>query len=239
MLLALGGGAVLAFVLVIGWVAFQLNGGWPVPRTDPDDPRIEAALERWTPVWQERHEAMVAELEAAGLVVLAVNEVDFCREGQNNWKVRDGYGLRCSQTWQVVLGAPAGDPTTTVTAVHEVAEAASEASVTSEGPGTRDTFLSNLGYVGKDSTRVPSAYYDGRLSLDGDSQPVRLKAYATRAPQDYATDQVIVTYGLERSSTGPGVRELEQIQGQWVGTGRLEQARWLVQLTDSVDYFTR
>lgn len=238
LLVALGLGAVLAVILFLGWLAYSLNGGWPLPRTDPHDPRVEAAHDRWAPAFEDLHAVMVAELETAGLVVLSVNEVDTCREGETNWKRRDAYGLRCSLTWQAVLGGPAGDPTRMVTADHETAETRSERS---GGPDGTQTLLSTLGSFEEASQQLASASYYGRIEVGEEHQPVRLEAFATRAPREYPTDDPIHTSGdVVRAATGPDVPELEQIQREWVRpAGSLEDARWLVRLTERVDYFAR
>lgn len=238
-LLAFGGGALVAVILGVSWLAYSFNGGWPLPQTDPHDPRVEAAHERWAPAWDERHASMLAELEAAGLQVLAVNGTDTCREGETNWKRRDPYGLECRLTWQVILGAPAGDPASTVATVHEMAQARGEASA---GTSHGSTFLSNLDHVEEDSRQVSSVTYTGSMRVDGDSRSTRLEAYARReVKDDYTADEVIYTWGdAVRSRTGPTAPELVSIERDWVGEpARIQDAPWLVRLTDQVSYFAR
>lgn len=234
-----GGGALLAVGIFVAWLAYTFNGGLPLPHTDPHDPRVDAAHDRWKPVWDERHDEMLAEVEAAGLEVLAVNETDTCREGETNWKRRDPYGLECRLTWQVVLGAPAGDPTGTVTAVHEMAQARGEPSADTDHGST---LLSNLRDLEKDSRQIGSITYTGSMTVDGDSRSTRLEAHARREAQDdYVNDEVIYTWGdAVRSRTGPSATEMVTIEQGWVGEhARIQDARWLVRLTDTVSYFAR
>lgn len=232
-------GTVLVAVIGFAWLAYSLNGGLPLPHTDPDDPRVDAAHDLWRPVWDARHEEMLSELETAGLQLLAVNETDTCHEGETNWKRRDPYGLECTLTWQVIVGAPAGDPTGTVTAVHEMAQARGEASASTDHAST---FLSNLRHVEEDSRQVASVTYTGSMTVDGDSRSTRLEAYARReAKDDYLGDQVIYTWGdAVRSRTGPSAAEMVTIERDWVGEqAPIQDARWLVRLTDTVSYFAR
>lgn len=237
--LVVAGIAALAGVgVLVGALAYQLNGGWPLPRTDPDDPRVEAAHARWAPAWEERHAGMVGDLEAAGLVVLSVNELDSCREGEASWKRRDPYGLRCSLTWQAVLGAPAGDPTGTVSAVHEVAQAHSDPDA---GPDGLATLLSSLESFEEGDTQVAQVAYYGTLVVDGEGGTTRLEAFATRAPRDSFADAPDGSYGdVVRAAGGPPDHELARLHREWAEPAvPVGEARWLVRLTDRVDYFSR
>ena len=45
-------------------------------------------------------------LQASGGTVLADAETDTCREGQNNWKIHDGYTLSCSRTAATAVQLP-------------------------------------------------------------------------------------------------------------------------------------
>lgn len=233
-----GAGVLAGVGLMIGWLAYSLNGGWPLPHTDPDDPRVEAAHARWAPAWEERHAAMVAELEAAGLVVLSVREVDSCQEGETNWKRRDPHGLWCTLTWEALLRASAGDPTGTVTAVHEMARSRSDPSA---GPDGLATLLSNLESYDEESEQIGLVSYYGRMSVDGEDRTVRLEAYATRSPDEYVFEGPRVPFGgVVRAESGSTTQELERIQQEWVRSpGPLAASPWLVRLTEHVDYFAR
>ena len=91
--------AVLAVgaLLLAGAFLWTFAGGWDGirPEADPAGPaatraRAEATAE--LPARQSDLDALVA--PAAG-EPLARGTVDGCRRGQNNWKIRDGYTLRC------------------------------------------------------------------------------------------------------------------------------------------------
>lgn len=237
-LVVAGIAAIAGVGVLVGALAYQLNGGWPLPRTDPDNPRVDAAHARWAPAWEERHAGMVAELEAAGLVVLSVTELDSCQEGETNWKRRDAHGLWCTLTWEALLEAPAGDPTGTVTAVHEVAQARTDPGA---GPDGLATLLTNLGSFDEGDDQVGLVSYYGRMAVEGETRIARLEAFATRAPAEHVLERLHVPFrALVRASSGPTDEELERLRQEWVRRpGPLSEAPWLVRLTDHVDYFSR
>src|SRR5699024_4479416 len=137
-----------------------------------------------------------------------------CQEGETNWKRRDPHGLWCTLTWEALLRAPAGDPSGTVTAVHEVAEPRSDPGA---GPDGTATLLDNLESYDEEDEQVGLVSYHGRMTVEGEGRTVRLEAYATRAPEDYVFARPRVPFGgVVRSGSGSTAQELDEIRQEWV-----------------------
>ena len=96
-------GGVGALVLLgVGVLWWGLSGGWDGirPAAQPDDRDVVDAREAG-------HEplAALAHPTAAALAEIGADlgreQVDQCSSGQNNWKIKDGYTLSCSQAWVI------------------------------------------------------------------------------------------------------------------------------------------
>lgn len=216
------------------WLWLQLSGGWPVPETRPDDDRVVAAREAWQPVWDARQAGLVADLEQTGLVVLGVNTSDTCRAGQNNWKVRDGYGLQCTFTHRVVLGARTADLTELVTDVHGTVTAGDLDGAL--GPDSSRTLLTELARYEPHHDRVGAGSYRGDLTVDGVQNLVWSSVGVAREPTTYSLDTVLWAPEPVHATAGPSVRELQRAEREWLGGGR---DAWLVTATTRMPYFTR
>ena len=100
------GGAVTLVLIGVGALWWGLSGGWDGvrPAAQPEDRDVVDAREAG-------HEplAALADPTAAALAEVGADlgreEVDQCSEGQNNWKIQDGWTLSCSQAsvtgWEV------------------------------------------------------------------------------------------------------------------------------------------
>jgi hypothetical protein len=101
----------LAVVLVgvlaaVGLLVWAFSGGWDGLRgqADPHDRAVTAARDGS----RDDLDALTREtLGAVGGRELARVRFDGCRQGENNWKIHDGYTLRCEMSDSVVL-APTG-----------------------------------------------------------------------------------------------------------------------------------
>ncbi|GAB3591367.1 hypothetical protein GCM10027446_09070 [Angustibacter peucedani] len=107
---------VLAFLAVVGLFVWAMSGGW-------DGLRPGASADSRKVVKARQSAGGQLDVLAAGTVQLvgagepvARLRYDHCYEGQNNWKVHDGYTLRCELVELVVVQAPGGD--VTATAAH-------------------------------------------------------------------------------------------------------------------------
>lgn len=231
------------------WLWLQLAGGSPVRETRPDDDRVVAAREAWQPPWDARQAGFVAGLEETGLVVLGVNTSDTCRVGQNNWKVQDGYGLQCTLTHRVVLGAETADLTELVTDVHDAVTAGDLDGAL--GPDHSRTLLTELARYEPHHDRVGAGSYRGHLVVDGGRSPVWSSVGVAREPTTYSLDTVLWAPEPVHATAGPSVPELERAERDWLGGERGASVasgapalpgasdRWLVTATTRVAYFTR
>lgn len=95
--------AVLAVAALLTWA---LSGGWDGlrPTASPDDRAVARSRERAGPELDALTERTLTSTGQGR--VLARLRTDTCTQGQNNWKVRDGYTLRCELSDAVVLAAP-------------------------------------------------------------------------------------------------------------------------------------
>lgn len=113
-LLVLAAVVVLAVVAAVGLFVWALSGAWDGLRgqADPSDRQVVAArreargsLDTLTARALGAVGASVAGREAAKV------RYDQCRQGQNNWKIHDGYTLRCELSDSVVARPASGDVT--------------------------------------------------------------------------------------------------------------------------------
>jgi hypothetical protein len=98
------GSVVVLVLLGVGALWWSLSGGWDGirPAAQPDDADVVEARE----AGHEPLDRLTDPLETAltdGGTGLGRVEVEGCDEGQNNWKVQDGWTLSCAQA--SVLGA--------------------------------------------------------------------------------------------------------------------------------------
>lgn len=109
------GSAMLIVLLAVGWVWWSLSGGWDGirPAAQPDDRRVVQAREDGAQPLAELADP-VEDALAAGGAGAGRAEVEGCRQGQNNWKVTDGYTLSCAQA--TVLAATSATSTVQGTA---------------------------------------------------------------------------------------------------------------------------
>lgn len=115
--------ALLAVVVVgvlaaVGLLVWAISGGWDGLRgtAQPDDRPVVAARER------SRGELDTVTARAVRSVAgreLARIRFDSCAHGQNNWKVHDGYTLRCELADSVVLAPDAADVTAAAAQIDE------------------------------------------------------------------------------------------------------------------------
>lgn len=97
--------AVLVPLALLAVLAWSFSGGWDGIRPQPQagDRRVVRARERAAAPLDR---ATRATLPVVGGAELVRARTDECREGQNNWKIHDGYKLRCELTDVVVVTAP-------------------------------------------------------------------------------------------------------------------------------------
>ena len=107
-LIAVGSVLVLAPLAAAAVFVWSFSGGWDGIRPQPeaDDRRVVQARKASGAELDRLTAATVALL---GAPELARARTDRCEVGQNNWKVNEGYKLRCERTDVVVLAAPSND----------------------------------------------------------------------------------------------------------------------------------
>lgn len=105
-LLGVAAVVVLVPLALAAWFFWSFSGGWDGirPQPEPDDRQVVRARERAPQPLDRRTAATLADVGGAEI---ARARTDECRQGQNNWKIHDGYKLRCELTDVVVLTAPA------------------------------------------------------------------------------------------------------------------------------------
>lgn len=92
------GSVVLLVLLGVGWLTWTLSGGWDGirPAAQPDDRRVVEAREAGSEPLAVLADPVEDALAEGGGGVGRV-EVEGCEEGQNNWKIQDGWTLSCAQ----------------------------------------------------------------------------------------------------------------------------------------------
>jgi hypothetical protein len=100
----------LAVLAAFGLFVWAFSGGWDGlrPHAEPGDRAVVAARS------QARGELTSLTADVLGDVPgseLARVRFDQCQQGQNNWKIHDGYTLRCELADSVALSPAAGDVT--------------------------------------------------------------------------------------------------------------------------------
>jgi hypothetical protein len=107
-LIAVGSVLVLAPLAAAAVFVWSFSGGWDGIRPQPeaDDRRVVQAREA---SGAELDRLTAATVGLLGAPELARARTDECQVGQNNWKVHEGYKLRCERTDVVVLAAPSND----------------------------------------------------------------------------------------------------------------------------------
>jgi hypothetical protein len=94
---------------VIGLFVWAFSGGWDGLRgtASPSDAKVVAAREHSGGELDRLTEGTLRTIGPAR--ELARIRTDSCRSGQNNWKIHDGYTLRCERSDAVVLVPPDAD----------------------------------------------------------------------------------------------------------------------------------
>ncbi len=133
------GSVVVLVLLGVGAFVWTLSGGWDGirPVAQPDDADVVAAREAGTEPLAALADPVERALAEGGADVGRV-EVEGCDEGQNNWKVQDGWTLSCAQT--SVLGA--------TSAASGVQTAASDVDARVRDLGWRPTSYGEMETVG-------------------------------------------------------------------------------------------
>ena len=111
-LIAVGTVLVLAPLAEAALFVWSFSGGWDGIRPQPeaDDRRVVRARDA---SGAELDQLTASTLGLLGAPELARARTDECQVGQNNWKVHEGYKLRCERTDVVVLAAPVNDAAVT------------------------------------------------------------------------------------------------------------------------------
>lgn len=124
--LALLGVALLIVVIVVGAFIWSFSGGWDGIRREaqPSDRRV---IEGRAAV-QEPLAADTAQLEK-GLTALfgspiAHGSADGCERGQNNWKIHDGYTLKCDAARVLVYELHSSSPDAAAAGITACVESA-------------------------------------------------------------------------------------------------------------------
>ena len=105
-LAVLAGVGLLGFLLLFGMLWWTVSGGWDGIRrqVQPDDRQVVTAREQALATLPERQ----ASLNRTFGEPLAHGTVDACHGGRNNWKLSEGYTLRCSTAVVAVYPWPSG-----------------------------------------------------------------------------------------------------------------------------------
>lgn len=104
-----------ALLAAVGLFAWAFSGGWDGLRgqAGPDDREVVAARAGARDHLAQLTTAALRSVQSAAAgSELARLRFDQCREGQNNWKIHDGYTLRCELSDSVVVSPAQGDVTT-------------------------------------------------------------------------------------------------------------------------------
>lgn len=108
----------LGILAAVGLLVWAFSGGWDGLRgqADPHDRKVVAARDGS----RDDLDALTREtLGAVGGRELARVRFDGCQQGQNNWKIHDGYTLRCELADSVVLAPTGGDVTEVAAAIDQ------------------------------------------------------------------------------------------------------------------------
>lgn len=196
--------AVIGFVVLLYW---GLSGGWDGLRgaAEPGDRAVVSAREGSAARLDPLTAAAVA---AVGGTEVARVRVDRCEEGQNNWKVRDGYTLRCERQDVVVLDVPADGVLATTRAVDARLRAAGWqarsdgglATAEADGPGSHQR---TLDYTRPSSSGAPAAGLTVGVADQGEEPAYGLLPFAGSDTATVEGDRA----ALEQALTGyPGTR---------------------------------
>ena len=112
MLLVLLAVLLLAALAALGLLAWAFSGGWDGlrPHAQPTDREVATARAAARDHLTRLTTAVLRSVQrgAAGSELARVR-FDQCRQGQNNWKIHDGYTLRCELADSVVVSPAQGD----------------------------------------------------------------------------------------------------------------------------------
>ncbi len=157
MLLAVALVVALAVVALLVWA---VSGGWDGlrPAAGADDRRVVDARQR---AGAELDDLLARTQRSLGRgTVLATVRYDRCEQGQNNWKVHDGYTLRCELTEAVVQRPDAGEEVTPL--ARRVAAALTADGWTATGGGDEMTLPAQPNRSFLERTRAGSYHRDGQ-----------------------------------------------------------------------------
>ncbi len=157
----ISGLVLLALLAILALLAWGLAGGWDGlrPQASSDDRRVVGARRA---AGGELDDLLASTAAAmGGGQVLASVRYDRCEKGQNNWKVHDGYTLRCELTEAAVRRAD--DAQVTATAARF--DAALRAAGWSAAAAQQMTLPADPQRSVLDSTRSGSYARDGRRHL--------------------------------------------------------------------------
>lgn len=201
--------AVVAVVALLVWALSGLSNGLRGP-TRPSDRTVVAARRAAGPELDALTRDTLAAL--GPLHELARVRTQECREGQNNWKIHDGYTLRCEVSDGVVLapvsGQPSGPGTGPTSSVPDVSPLAAALDATLRAHGWTPTgettamtapATSNLRYLTANRYGRYTLGTSARQLLEVD---VTTRTTAYQAPTDVEGDTAAYGSALR----GPGVR---------------------------------
>lgn len=129
--------ALVVVLVVVALFVWAVAGGWDGlrPAASADDRRVVSARERAGAELDDLAARVQRTLGARE--VLATVRYDRCEQGQNNWKVRDGFTLRCELTQAVIQRPDGADAVTPLAAQVDAALSAAGWSPTSATEMTR------------------------------------------------------------------------------------------------------
>lgn len=133
----IAGLVVLGLLGLLALLVWGLSGGWDGlrPQAGPDDGRVVSARRG---AGSELDDLAARTAATAGGQPVASVRFDRCAKGQNNFKVRDGYTLRCELTEAVVRRSDGGDVTVTAASLDAALRAAGWSAVAAREMTLRD-----------------------------------------------------------------------------------------------------